>query len=136
VPHAHSNSIAIIVQHMYGNMMSRFTNFLTEDGEKPWRNRDAEFEPIDISKQDLLDFWETGWSRVFSVISSLTDENLLAPVSIRGEQLAAYDAVLRQLAHYSYHIGQIVWLGKIIKQGDWKNLSTLRQDSAAFNASK
>lgn len=133
-PQADSNSIAIIVQHMYGNMMSRFTNFLTEDGEKPWRNRDAEFEPMDISKQDLIDFWETGWSHVFSAIASLNEENLLAPVTIRGEQLTAYDAVLRQLAHYSYHIGQIVWLGKMIKQADWNNLSIPRKGSAAFNA--
>ncbi|MCU0333939.1 MAG: DUF1572 domain-containing protein [Chitinophagaceae bacterium] len=133
-PHAEGNSIAIIVQHLYGNMMSRFTNFLTEDGEKPWRNRDAEFEPMDISKQDLIDFWETGWSHVFAAISSLTNDNLLTPVFIRGEQLSAYHAVLRQLAHYSYHVGQIVLLGKMIRQQDWHNLSIPKKGSDAFNA--
>ncbi len=128
-----SNSVAIIVQHMYGNMMSRFTNFLTEDGEKPWRNRDAEFEKMEVSKQDLIDFWETGWSLVLSVISSLTDEQLIQDVTIRTEKLKAYDAVLRQLAHYSYHIGQIVTIAKMIKDKDFISLSIPKGTSAAFN---
>lgn len=132
-PSADSNSIAIIMQHLYGNMMSRFTNFLTEDGEKAWRRRDAEFEPMEVSKQDLLDFWETGWSHVLSTISSLTDEQLLQDVTIRTEKLKAYDAVLRQLAHYSYHVGQIVTIGKMIKDKDFKSLSIPKGASAAYN---
>jgi hypothetical protein len=132
-PSPESNSITIIVQHMYGNMMSRFTNFLTEDGEKPWRKRDAEFEVMDISKQDLVDFWETGWSHVLNTINNLTDEQLNQPVTIRSEKLAAYDAILRQLAHYSYHIGQIVVIGKMIKDAGWQNLSVPKGGSHQFN---
>lgn len=132
-PSADSNSIAIIIQHMYGNMMSRFTNFLTEDGEKAWRKRDAEFEPMEVSKQDLLDFWETGWSHVLSTIASLTDEQLLQDVTIRTEKLKAYDAVLRQLAHYSYHVGQIVVIGKMIKNSEFLSLSIPKGESAVFN---
>jgi hypothetical protein len=132
-PSADSNNIAIIIQHMYGNMMSRFTNFLAEDGEKPWRKRDAEFESMEVSKQDLIDFWETGWSHVLATISSLTDEQLLQDVSIRSEKLKAYDAVLRQLAHYSYHVGQIVTIGKMIKDKDFISLSIAKGASAAFN---
>lgn len=132
-PSPESNSIAIVIQHMYGNMMSRFTNFLTEDGEKPWRKRDAEFEPMDVSKSDLIDFWETGWSHVFNAISSLTDEQLMQDVTIRTEKLKAYDAVLRQLAHYSYHVGQIVTTGKMIRDKDWQNLSVAKGGSDQFN---
>jgi hypothetical protein len=132
-PSPESNSIAIIVQHMYGNMMSRFTNFLTEDGEKPWRKRDAEFEAMEVTKQDLVDFWETGWSLVFNTISNLTDEQLNQPVAIRTEKLPAYDAILRQLAHYSYHIGQIVVIGKMIKDASWQNLSVPKGGSDQFN---
>jgi len=132
-PSADSNNIAIIMQHMYGNMMSRFTNFLTEDGEKPWRKRDAEFEPMEVSKQDLVDFWETGWSHVLSTISSLNDEQLLQDVTIRMEKLKAYDAVLRQLAHYSYHVGQIVTIGKMMKDKDFKSLSIPKGASTLFN---
>lgn len=132
-PSPESNSIAIIVQHMYGNMMSRFTNFLTEDGEKPWRKRDAEFEAMEVTKQDLVDFWETGWSHVLNTINNLTDEQLSQPVTIRAEKLAAYDAILRQLAHYSYHIGQIVVIGKMIKDAGWQNLSVPKGGSNQFN---
>ncbi|HSC55189.1 MAG TPA: DUF1572 family protein [Phnomibacter sp.] len=134
-PSPASNSIAIIVQHMYGNMMSRFSNFLTEDGEKPWRNRDAEFEPMQVSKQDLVDFWETGWSHLLSTIASLGDENIMQEITIRSEKLKAYDALLRQLAHYSYHVGQIVTIGKMLKDADFKSLSIPKGESAAFNAS-
>ncbi len=132
-PSPESNSIAIIVQHMYGNMMSRFTNFLTEDGEKPWRKRDAEFEAMDVTKQDLVDFWETGWSHVFNTISNLSDDQLNHSVTIRGDQMAAYDAILRQLAHYSYHVGQIVVIGKMIKDAGWQNLSVPKGGSEQFN---
>lgn len=133
-PSPDSNSIAIIIQHMYGNMMSRFTNFLTEDGEKPWRKRDAEFEAMDVSKQDLIDFWETGWSHVLATIASLTEEQLMQDITIRSEKLRAYDALLRQLAHYSYHVGQIVTIGKMIRDTDWKSLSIPKGNSDSFNA--
>ncbi|MCU0395798.1 MAG: DUF1572 domain-containing protein [Chitinophagaceae bacterium] len=122
-PSPESNSIAIIVQHLYGNMMSRFTHFLTEDGEKPWRRRDAEFETMDMTAQDLLDCWATGWSHVLNTVGALTDEQLTQEVTIRGEPMRAYDAVLRQLAHYSYHIGQIVTMGKMLRDQNWQNLS-------------
>lgn len=132
-PTAESNSIAIIMQHLYGNMMSRFTHFLTEDGEKLWRKRDAEFEPMELTKQDLLDCWETGWSLVLSSIQSLSEAELMQTVYIRSEPLTAFDAILRQLAHYSYHVGQIVCLGKMMKNENWNNLSVQKGGSAAFN---
>ncbi|MFY7652048.1 MAG: DUF1572 family protein [Chitinophagaceae bacterium] len=122
-PDSESNSISIIVQHLYGNMVSRFTNFLTEDGEKSWRKRDGEFMAMDIEKEDLLSFWETGWSFVFETIKTLEEANLLQKVTIRNEPLFVFDALLRQLAHYNYHIGQIVYLGKMQLQGNWTSLS-------------
>ena len=122
-PNEESNSIAIIIQHMYGNMMSRFTNFLTEDGEKPWRKRDAEFEPMELTKQDLLDCWNTGWSTVLHTIGNLSEEDLEKEITIRSEKLFVYDAILRQLAHYPYHIGQIIYIAKMLKDTEWKNLS-------------
>ena len=122
-PSAESNSIAIIVQHLYGNMMSRFTNFLTEDGEKPWRKRDAEFESMELTKQDLIDCWNTGWATVINTIEALKPEDLMKEITIRSEPLFVFDALLRQLAHYPYHIGQIVFIAKMIKDKDWKNLS-------------
>ena len=132
-PSPESNSIAIIIQHMYGNMMSRFTNFLTEDGEKAWRKRDMEFETNEFTKQDLLDCWQTGWSLVESVIKSLQAEDLDKEITIRGEGLFVYDALLRQLAHYPYHVGQIVLIGKMIKDTEWKNLSVPKGKSDDFN---
>jgi hypothetical protein len=132
-PSPESNSIAIIIQHMYGNMMSRFSNFLTEDGEKPWRNRDAEFEANEFTRQDLQDCWQTGWSLVQSVISNLSHEDLDKEITIRGEKLFVYDALLRQLAHYPYHVGQIVLIGKMIKDTAWQNLSVPKGGSNDFN---
>jgi hypothetical protein len=122
-PSSESNSIAIIIQHLYGNMRSRFTDFLTEDGEKPWRNRDAEFEPMDVSKADLLSFWNTGWESVFSALQILHPKDLTKTVYIRQEAMSVTDALLRQLAHYAYHVGQIVYVAKMIKDAAWKTLS-------------
>jgi hypothetical protein len=122
-PSEESNSIAIIIQHMYGNMMSRFTNFLTEDGEKQWRKRDAEFEASDTTTKDLLDFWQTGWNCVFKAIADIKPEELMNTVYIRSEPLSAFDAFLRQLAHYAYHVGQIVMIGKMLKDKHWQSLS-------------
>jgi len=133
-PNEESNSIAIIVHHMYGNMLSRFTNFLTEDGEKEWRNRDAEFDAVNISKEDVLTFWNKGWDCVFNALENLQAADLTKTIYIRTEPLLVYDAILRQLAHYPHHIGQILYIGKILKGKDWKTLSIPRGESQAYNA--
>jgi hypothetical protein len=132
-PNEESNSIAMIVQHLHGNMTSRFTNFLTEDGEKPWRNRDAEFEALPTSKAQLQVRWETGWATVFNAIEPLKEEDLLKEITIRSEKLYVYDALLRQLAHFPYHVGQIVYIGKMIKDTAWENLSVPKGGSKEFN---
>jgi hypothetical protein len=131
-PDPGSNSIAVIIQHMYGNMLSRWTNFLTEDGEKHWRKRDAEFEPMQCSRQDLMAFWNDGWNCLFSTLESLQEADLDKTVAIRTEPLKVYDAILRQLAHYPYHVGQIVYLGRMIKKEQWHSLSIPKGDSAAY----
>ncbi len=133
LPSSESNSIAIIIQHMYGNLMSRFTNFLTEDGEKEWRNRDAEFELMKTTRQDLLSFWEAGWKQVFNALKNLKEEDLVKTIFIRSEPLLVFDALLRQLAHYPYHVGQIVYIGKLLKNEKWKSLSIPKNESEAFN---
>lgn len=132
-PSPESNSIAIIIQHMYGNMLSRWTNFLTEDGEKHWRKRDAEFDPTEASKADLMAFWQEGWTCLLTTLGSLEPEDLTKTIYIRTEPLTAYDAILRQLAHYPYHVGQIITLAKMIKDKDWQPLSIARGESNAFN---
>ena len=134
-PNEESNSVAIIIQHLYGNMMSRFSNFLTEDGEKSWRKRDEEFEPMDMSKQDIIDCWETGWSTVMNTIASLREEDLQKEITIRSEKLSVYDALLRQLGHYPYHVGQMIYIGKMLKGKEWKNLSVPKGGSEAYNKS-
>lgn len=128
-----SNSIAIIVQHMHGNMMSRFTNFLTEDGEKTWRTRDAEFETATNSKEDVINLWNEGWQCVFNAIAGLKPEDLTKTIYIRSEPLAVYDALLRQLAHYPHHVGQILFIGKMIKDSDWQSLSIPKNKSREYN---
>jgi Protein of unknown function (DUF1572) len=133
-PNEASNSIAIIIQHLYGNMLSRWTLFLTEDGEKEWRNRDAEFEEHPYSKKELLDYWEKGWDCFLGAITSLTAEQLLQTIYIRQEGLSVMDAINRQLAHYPYHIGQIVYIARWIKNGDWKNLSIPKGHSQQYNS--
>jgi hypothetical protein len=128
-----SNSIAIIVKHMAGNMRSRFTDFLTTDGEKPDRYRDQEFElnPA-TTRGDLTKWWEQGWARVFEAIESLKPEDLMLRVTIRGEPHTVLQAVNRQVAHYAYHAGQIVFLAKHIRSGKWKMLSIPRGKSEEF----
>ncbi len=128
------NSIAVIVKHMAGNMRSRFTNFLTEDGEKSWRNRESEFDPTLQTKTEVLDAWNSGWACVFDVLEKLEPEQLLAEVKIRNEAHSVMEALNRQLAHYAYHTGQIVFLAKGIQGKDWKSLSIPKGGSAAFNA--
>jgi len=128
-----SNSIAIIVKHLAGNMLSRWTNFLTEDGEKSWRNRDGEFVNTFTTKEQVLDFWEQGWKCFFDALEKINEDNLYAITYIRGEAHPVIDAVLRQLAHYPYHIGQIVYIAKMIKNEDWSTLSIARNRSQEFN---
>jgi hypothetical protein len=122
-PNEESNSIAIIVQHVSGNMVSRWTNFLTEDGEKEWRQRDDEFEVHQLSKHQIIEMWNKGWTCMFDALQSLTDDDLMKTITIRNEAMPAIDAINRQLAHYPYHVGQIIYIGKILKNHDWKNLS-------------
>lgn len=126
LPNEESNSIAIIIQHMSGNMLSRWTNFLTEDGEKEWRQRDAEFEALPASKDELIPLWNKGWDCCLDAIKSLNDADLLKTITIRSEALTVVDAINRQLAHYPYHVGQIIYIGKLIKNHEWKNLSMPR----------
>jgi hypothetical protein len=134
-PNEASNSIAVIIQHVAGNMLSRWTNFLTEDGEKPWRNRDEEFEVHDYSKQQLLELWEKGWNCFLEALISLTENDLLKTVYIREEPLLVIDAINRQLAHYPYHVGQILYIAKIIKDTAWQSLSIEKGRSEAYNKS-
>jgi hypothetical protein len=134
-PNAASNSIAVIIQHMAGNMLSRWTNFLTEDGEKPWRQRDEEFEVHNYSKQQLLDMWEKGWNCFLDTLTSLTENDLLKTIYIREEPLLVIDAINRQLAHYPHHVGQIIYIGKLIKDTGWQSLSIEKGRSEAYNKS-
>ena len=135
-PNAVSNSIAIIIQHLHGNMMSRWTNFLQEDGEKEWRQRDAEFEAQDFNKYQLLLLWEEGWNCFLTALKPLKKKHLLKTIFIRKEPLTVMDAINRQLAHYPYHVGQIVYIGRMIKIEQWKNLSIPKNESTQFNANE
>jgi hypothetical protein len=132
-PNEASNSIAVIIQHMSGNMLSRWTNFLTEDGEKRWRNRDTEFETHAYTKEELLQIWQKGWQCVLNAWSALEEADLLKTIYIRTESLSVIDAINRQLAHYPYHVGQIVYLGREIKNSQWQSLSIPKGDSAVYN---
>lgn len=132
-PDAESNSIAVIIRHLHGNMMSRWTNFLTEDGEKPGRNRDSEFTPPPLAKDALIALWEEGWICLLTTLRSLREEDLLKTITIRNEPLIAIDAINRQLAHYPHHVGQIVYIGKMIRKEDWQSLSIPKGASGDFN---
>ncbi len=126
------NSIAIIMKHMAGNMRSRWTDFLTSDGEKPDRNRDSEFVDPPPTRAALMELWEDGWNRLFSAIDPLTDSDLSRTVTIRGEPHSVVQAINRQLAHYASHCGQIILLAKHFAADHWKSLSIPRGQSAAF----
>jgi hypothetical protein len=132
-PNEESNSIAVIIQHMAGNMLSRWTNVLTEDGEKQWRQRDDEFAVHDYSKQQLMEIWEQGWKCFLDALGSLGENDLLKTIYIRQEGLTVVDAINRQLAHYPYHIGQVVYIGRLIKDHAWKNLSIPKNGSTQYN---
>jgi len=131
-----TNAISIIIQHMSGNMLSRWIDFLSTDGEKEWRNRDAEFQTTIKTKEELLSLWNKGWDCFFSAINALTIEQLSTIIYIRNEGQTAMDAINRQLAHYPYHIGQIVFYAKMLKQTEWTSLSIPKNNSDSYNADK
>jgi hypothetical protein len=128
-----SNSIAVIVKHIAGNQISRWTLFLTSDGEKEFRNRDTEFEMFDETRRALMEFWETGWRTLFDAIENLTADDFSRFVTIRGEPHTIIEAINRQLTHYAYHVGQITFLAKHFRSSEWKTLSVPRNKSAEFN---
>lgn len=131
-----SNSIAILVKHIAGNMLSRWTNFLTEDGEKEWRKRDQEFINTFTSKNEVLDYWEKGWNCLFNTLDILTTNHLDQVVYIRNHGHTVIEAINRQLSHYPYHIGQIVFLGKMITNTKWNSLSIPKGNSIDYNRQK
>lgn len=130
-PNDDSNSISIIIQHLHGNMLSRWTNFLTEDGEKTWRLRDEEFEKQDFDRKQLLEKWNEGWKVFLDSLESISEKDLQKTIHIRNQPLSVIDAINRQLAHYSYHIGQIVYLGRWFRQDNWKSLSIPKRRTPA-----
>lgn len=130
-PGTESNSIAIIMQHLAGNMISRWTDFLSSDGEKAWRNRDAEFEATIADKAVLLERWEQGWNVFLTTLRSLSEEDLAKTVTIRSEPLTALQAIFRQVAHYSYHTGQLVFVARLHCGANWKSLSIPKGQSAS-----
>ncbi|HLP55850.1 MAG TPA: DUF1572 domain-containing protein [Fluviicola sp.] len=131
-----SNSIAVIVNHLWGNMMSRWTDFMTTDGEKEWRNRDAEFENGIASREQLLQKWNEGWDCFLGALSSLQEEDLEKTIYIRNMGHTVMEAINRQLAHYPYHIGQIVFLAKLLCDKKWVSLSIPKGNSQAYNSEK
>jgi hypothetical protein len=135
-PNEASNSVALIVHHLNGNMLSRFTDFLTTDGEKPWRDREAEFEVGYKDKAEMMQAWEKGWNQLFVTIDSLTETDLGKIIYIRNEGQTVMDALQRQLAHYPHHVGQILYVAKIIKGDAWQSLSIPKGGSASYNQNK
>ncbi len=133
-----TNSIATIVKHLHGNMLSRWTDFLTTDGEKEWRQRDGEFEALkeEKTKDLVLKQWNEGWACLFNTLNSLTQENLSQIIYIRNEGHTVLEAINRQLAHYPYHVGQIVFFAKILKQSEWTSLSIPKNKSIDYNNDK
>jgi len=127
-----SNSIAVIVKHLSGNMISRWTDFLTSDGEKENRNRDEEFIDDISSKSELISVWEKGWDVLIDTLTGLKEDDLLKTIKIRGEKHLVLEAIERQMAHYSYHVGQIVYIGKQLKNNEWKTLSIPRGKSEDY----
>ena len=131
-----TNSIAMIIQHGSGNMLSRWTDFLTSDGEKDWRNRDIEFEETITNKEELMNLWNKGWDCFFGALNSLQPEQLETVIYIRNEGHTVMEAINRQLAHYPYHIGQIVFYSKMLKQSEWNSLSIPKNKSNSYNSDK
>ena len=132
-PGEESNSIAVIIQHLHGNMQSRWTDFLSTDGEKPWRERDAEFtEPATADRDRLIALWEEGWTCLLSAIARLVPEDLTLDIVVRAQSLSVLDAINRQLTHYAYHVGQIVYLARVRKGDAWNTLSIARGASKQY----
>jgi hypothetical protein len=131
-----SNSIAILVNHITGNMLSRFTDFLTTDGEKPWRNRDEEFTDKLQNKTELMQQWNKGWDCLFNTLVNLKEDDLDKIIYIRNDGHTVVEAINRQLAHYPYHIGQMVFIAKMLKNENWQTLSIARNKSADYNSQK
>lgn len=133
-----TNSIATIVKHLHGNMLSRWTDFLTTDGEKEWRDRDGEFEALkeEKTKDSVLKQWNEGWACLFNTLNSLTPENLSQIIYIRNEGHTVLEAINRQLAHYPYHVGQMVFYAKILKKSEWTSLSIPKNKSTDYNSNK
>ena len=131
-----SNSISTIVKHLSGNMLSRWTDFLTTDGEKPWRDRDSEFMDTFKDQSELMSKWNEGWNCLLNSLDTLKPADLAIVIYIRNEGHTVLEAINRQLAHYPYHVGQIVYAAKILKNGDWKSLSIPKNKSGDYNANK
>ncbi len=131
-----SNSIATIVKHLSGNMLSRWTDFLTSDGEKEWRNRDSEFEDVITTRKELIDQWNEGWKCFFDALNALKNEDLDKIIYIRNQGHSVIEAINRQLAHYPYHVGQIVFIGKMLSENGWNSLSIPKGKSRDFNTEK
>ncbi len=131
-----SNSIAIIVNHLWGNMLSRWTHFLESDGEKEWRNRDLEFEDVIKTREELLQRWEAGWKCLFDALEALSEDDLSRIVFIRNQGHSEMEAINRQIAHYAYHVGQITFLGKLMKGAEWQSLSIPKGGSKGYNEEK
>lgn len=131
-----SNSIAVIVKHLWGNMLSRWTDFLTSDGEKEWRQRDAEFEKDLSNRQELLAKWEEGWNCLYNELNKITEADLTREILIRNEPHSVLDAINRQFAHGAYHVGQIVFIGRMLCGTNWKSLSIPKGKSNQFNRDK
>ena len=130
-----SNSIAVNMKHIAGNMLSRWTDFLISDGEKSERNRDLEFVMLPgTTKEEMIEYWERGWKSLFAAVEPLKPEDLMRTVTIRGQDHTVVQAINRQIAHYAYHVGQIVFLAKHFKSSEWKSLSVPKNSSAEFNA--
>ena len=125
-----------MVNHLWGNMMSRWTNFLSSDGEKPWRERDLEFEEVIRSKKEMMFKWEEGWACLFGALESVNQGNIDQMVYIRNQEHSIPEAINRQLAHYAYHIGQIVYVGRMIRDQQWESLSIPKGKSQSFNSKK
>lgn len=128
-----TNCIAVIMKHLAGNLLSRWTDFLTTDGEKPWRNRDDEFVDSFANRPELLDYWERGWSRLFETLASLTPDDLAKTVTIRGQSHSVPLSIHRSLAHCGYHVGQIVMIGRILAGDKWQTITIPRGGSANYN---
>lgn len=131
-----SNSIATIVKHLWGNMRSRWTDFLTTDGEKEWRKRDEEFENDSSTREELLQKWQEGWSCLFNALNSITDADLAKVIYTRNQRHTILEAINRQLAHYPYHVGQIIFIGKMLSDKNWVSLSIPKGGSKEYNQEK